>query len=136
MKLSLIAKYVLPILILTILSTGVVMAGLDDWGGNNLNNAASATAVYETYGGGNTTATIARYIGSILNVAPFLGIIFLIMVLYSGYQWMTAGGNVETVALAKKRIINATIGILLFAVLYVLAYFFVANFAEVGGYKI
>ncbi|MFZ2681887.1 MAG: IPT/TIG domain-containing protein [Patescibacteria group bacterium] len=41
----------------------------------------------------------------------FLGIIGVIILLYGGFVWMTAGGEAEKVARAKKIIINAGIGV-------------------------
>ena len=41
----------------------------------------------------------------------FLGAIFLVLIIYSGFQWMTAGGNEEKVEEAKKRILNASLGL-------------------------
>jgi hypothetical protein len=65
----------------------------------------------------NVTKTIIQY------VLGFLGIIFLILIITGGYQWMTAGGNEETIAKAKKRIINATIGIVIVLAAYVITDF-------------
>jgi uncharacterized BrkB/YihY/UPF0761 family membrane protein len=53
---------------------------------------------------------IVRIINSTLLV---LGLIFVILLLVSGYQWMTAGGNKEHVETATKRMVNATIGLLI-----------------------
>ena len=39
-------------------------------------------------------------------------IIFCLMV-YAGYQWMTAGGNDEQIATAKQTIFNSTIGLII-----------------------
>ncbi|HYE59990.1 MAG TPA: pilin [Candidatus Kapabacteria bacterium] len=46
----------------------------------------------------------------------FLGIIFLIMVLYSGWLWLFSGGNEEKVKAAKKTFFNALIGLLIILV--------------------
>ena len=53
--------------------------------------------------------TVAMQI--VLAALGFVGLIFLIMIIYAGYQWMTAGGNEEKVKEAKKRIQYAIIGI-------------------------
>jgi len=41
----------------------------------------------------------------------FIGIIFLAIIIYSGVQWMNAGGNEEQVEKAKKRIKSSIIGV-------------------------
>ena len=53
--------------------------------------------------------TVAMQI--VLAALGFVGLIFLIMIIYAGYQWMTAGGNEEKVKEAQKRIQYAIIGI-------------------------
>src|SRR3989339_920826 len=40
-----------------------------------------------------------------------LGIIFLIIIVYSGFRWMMAGGNQDQVSEAKKWIRNSIIGL-------------------------
>ncbi len=52
--------------------------------------------------------TIVRIINIFLG---FLGVIAVCIILYAGYVWMTAGGNEEKVATAKKLLINAVIGL-------------------------
>lgn len=43
----------------------------------------------------------------------FLGIIFLIIIVLSGYKYMTAGGSEDKVKEAIKGIVNGTIGLLI-----------------------
>ncbi|MBI2338247.1 hypothetical protein HYU95_03635 [Candidatus Daviesbacteria bacterium] len=45
-------------------------------------------------------------------------IILLFMFLWGAFQWLTSGGDKEQLAAAQKRIINAIIGIILFAVAF------------------
>jgi len=56
-------------------------------------------------------------------ILGFLGVIFLVLVIIGGYQWMTAGGNEESITKAKKRIINATIGIVIVLGAYIITDF-------------
>ncbi len=51
----------------------------------------------------------------------FLGIIFTALIIYAGWQWMTAGGNEERVSKAKKTITNSTIGLILVIVAYAIS---------------
>ncbi|MDD5071282.1 MAG: hypothetical protein PHQ42_00935 [Patescibacteria group bacterium] len=110
--------------------------GIGQWA-DELEKGVSKTEVYETgaVGEGGAAATIARYIGGILYLAPFLGFLFLARIVIAGYEWMTAGGNSEKIEQAKKRIKNATIGLIIFAIVYFLAYFFVKMFAGLAGYE-
>lgn len=111
-------------------------AKIGDWG-NKLEKGVSETGVYSTkMAEGGTAATLAKYIGGLLFIAPFLGFMFIVRIVIAGYEWMTAAGNSEKIELAKKRIRNAVIGIIIFAALYFLAYFFVKTFAGLEGYTI
>ena len=55
----------------------------------------------------------------------FLGIVFLILIIYGGYTWMTAHGNEEKVTTARKTIIEATIGLAIVLASYAITYYIV-----------
>jgi len=59
--------------------------------------------------------TIASFVAIILG---FLGVVFMILVIISGIQWMTAGGNDDKVKNAKTRMKNATIGLVVVLMSY------------------
>jgi len=48
----------------------------------------------------------------------FLGIIFLILIMYGGFVWMTAGGNEMKVLKAKQVLTQAIIGIIIVLAAY------------------
>ena len=52
----------------------------------------------------------------------FVGTIFFIFIIYSGIQWMTAGGEEEKVTQATTRIKNASIGLAITAAAYFITY--------------
>lgn len=54
--------------------------------------------------------TVARMIRVALE---FLGIIFIVLTMYAGFSWMTAGGNEEKVTKAKTLLTQATIGLVI-----------------------
>ena len=61
-----------------------------------------------------------QIIGVILS---FIGVIFLVLMIYSGIMWMTAAGNDQQVSKAKDLMINAIIGlIIVFAAYAITAY--------------
>ncbi|OGH68489.1 MAG: hypothetical protein A3D53_00190 [Candidatus Magasanikbacteria bacterium RIFCSPHIGHO2_02_FULL_45_10] len=63
---------------------------------------------------GQTAVDIRVIVARVIRVAlGLLGIIFLILILYGGYLWMTAGGNAEQIAAAKKVLTNGTIGLII-----------------------
>ncbi len=67
--------------------------------------------------GGYTQAgetSLAETLGLIVNTAlSLLGVVFIILMVYGGFQWMTAGGNEEQVKKAQGRIKNAIIGLVI-----------------------
>lgn len=81
---------------------------------NSKEDVKSALGVQEvnTYGdpGGYISARAGLIIGSILS---FIGVIFMILVIYGGFLWMTARGNEQQVEKAKTLIIQSVIGLII-----------------------
>ncbi len=80
-----------------------------------------------------TTAStkITIVINVIIYVLGFVGVFFLLMIVYSGFQWIMAGGNEETITKAQTRLKNSIIGFIVIAVAYSLI-LFVMNFLKIG----
>jgi lysylphosphatidylglycerol synthetase-like protein (DUF2156 family) len=58
--------------------------------------------------------SLAETLGLIVNtVLSLLGVVFIVLMVYGGFQWMTAGGNEEQVKKAQGRIKNAIIGLVI-----------------------
>jgi len=53
----------------------------------------------------------------------FLGILAVLVILYGGFKWMTAGGDDDKVGDAKKLIINGIIGLIIILSAYAIATF-------------
>lgn len=64
--------------------------------------------------------TIARIVRQVM---AFLGIITVLLMLYAGFLWMTAGGNDEQIGTAKKIMVAAVIGLAIILSAYGLANF-------------
>lgn len=65
---------------------------------------------------------ITFFIGKIIRTAlGFTSLIFLIFTVYSGVQWMTAGGNSDRVSSAQKRLVQSVIGMAITSIAYVAA---------------
>ena len=58
-------------------------------------------------------------------IMSFLGIVALILILYGGFVWMTAGGNEDKVAQAKRIIVAGFIGLIIILTAFALATFVV-----------
>ncbi|MDP2708800.1 MAG: hypothetical protein Q8O93_01995 [bacterium] len=61
-----------------------------------------------------------------------LGIIFLILIIYAGYNWMTAQGDEDKVTKAKDTLARAIIGLIIIIAAYSITYF-VFNALPGGG---
>ncbi|MDP3043665.1 MAG: hypothetical protein Q8N21_04670 [bacterium] len=67
--------------------------------------------------------TPAELIGQAVNgVLAFLGVIFLMLMIYGGYLWMTAAGNEQQVEKAKGVIKDAVIGLIVVLAAYGITY--------------
>lgn len=76
---------------------------------------------------------VARIIRIVLEL---LGIIFLVLIIYAGFKWMTAGGDEEKVTSAKKLLTNSVIGlIIIFAAFAIAAFVFYQLEYAITGIK-
>ncbi len=76
--------------------------------------AEGLQAVGEAGGIASGTTDLYVIIGRIINVVlGLLGTVLLVIMLYSGYEWMTSGGDATKVDSAKTRIRNAVIGLII-----------------------
>lgn len=64
-------------------------------------------------------------------IMGFLGLIAVIIILAGGFKWMTAGGNEEKVAEAKKLIIAGIVGMAIVIGAYAIASFVVQSLVNV-----
>ena len=72
--------------------------------------------------------TFNSMIGKIIKTAlSMLGIIFLILLIYAGYLWMTAGGNEQQVSKAQSMITTAIIGLVIVISAYTISYFVLSS---------
>lgn len=100
-------------------SAGVVTTDLQSTGG------AAKFAAADQY-------TVSKIVGKIIRAAlGLLGTIFLVLLVYAGYTWMTAGGNEEDVGKAKKLIAQAVIGLAIVMSAYAITAFVFLNLKDV-----
>ncbi len=88
---------------------------------DSLNNTAKHAGVLPE---NNENANFSLMVGNILRgLFGLLGTVFLVLVMYGGFIWMTASGNDESVNKAKKIITQATIGLFVMVLAYALTDF-------------
>lgn len=68
--------------------------------------------------------TLAEYVGSIVRAfLILLGVIFVILIIYGGYTWMTSAGNEEKLSKARKILWRAIIGLIVLLASYAIWFF-------------
>jgi hypothetical protein len=77
------------------------------------------------------TREIQSTVADIINVAlGLLGIVTVVIMLIGGFEWMTAGGNEEKVADARKRIFAGIIGLAIIMSSWALTSFVLSNLQQ------
>ena len=125
-----IRKILLPCLILVLLFSAATSALALDFGSGAVQTAAG-TAGYDP----NTSeTTFAETIGVIIYILlSFTGVIFLVLMVYAGWLWMTARGEEEPVEKAQKIIISTIIGFIILVGAYSITSFVVPRLTDVTG---
>lgn len=76
------------------------------------------------------TTPMQNKVGTIVGIAlSFVGVLFLILIIYAGVSWMTAAGNEQQVSKAKDIIIAAVIGLVIVLSAYAITRFIGTNLA-------
>lgn len=82
---------------------------------------------------GLPTTDIRLIIANIIRIAlGMLGLMAVIIIIYGGWLWMSAGGNEEQIDKAKKTLINGSIGLFIILSAYSIVVF-VMNLLGLGG---
>lgn len=80
--------------------------------GSNLTKRAAGQAGYDV--AGTTNTSLSQTIGEVIKgVLSFAGVIFLLLMVYSGYLWMTARGNDTQIDKAQDIIRSSIIGLII-----------------------
>ena len=86
-------------------------------------DAAAENAGYKI-GGITLEVVIATALTAVLSL---LGVVFLMLMVYGGYLWMTARGNEQDVEKAKGLITSAIIGLIIVIGAYAISWFVISN---------
>ncbi|NQT49433.1 hypothetical protein HQ571_01935 [Candidatus Kuenenbacteria bacterium] len=81
-----------------------------------------------------TKKTLPVIIGGVIKtIFGILGVVLLIIVIYAGIMWMTAGGEVEKVQKAQRMLSQAIIGLFICFAGYAISAFVVGKLAVATG---
>ncbi len=76
--------------------------------------------------------SVSSIAGTIVNITlSFLGIIFVCLIIYAGFIWMTAQGDESKVEKAKNIIIAAVIGIIITISAYIITHFVFSSLNDI-----
>ncbi|MFH0956077.1 MAG: hypothetical protein V1801_02610 [Candidatus Falkowbacteria bacterium] len=87
-------------------------------------DGAGTKAWGQAPGPSGMTSIIQTVISAFLGL---LGVIFLVLIIYAGYNWMTAQGDEEKVTVAKNTLTRAVIGLIIIVAAYSITYFVFSN---------
>ena len=81
-----------------------------------------------------TPASFSKTIAELIKVAlQFLGIIFLVLILYAGFLWLTSAGSEDKISKAKKIMAAAIIGSAIILTAYIITSFVLNQLLEATG---
>lgn len=123
------------ILILSMATASIVMAANDSLiNGDEINN--NVKTLSDGAGGKalviNPQASIGTVMGLLVKAfIGLLGIIFLILIILAGYNWMTASGDESKVEKAQHTMRYAIIGLAVIIAAYAITYFVFLNLGSI-----
>ncbi len=97
---------------------------------NSLTGQLKEVADETELGNEDLTTTIGQLINVFLGL---LGIIFLILVIYAGFLWMTSAGDEKKVGTAKNILISAVVGLVVLLSAYAISNFVLEQLATATG---
>jgi hypothetical protein len=135
MKINIFKKQILSLLLLSALFLPVI-ASAQTISASSTGDIDRMSNAFRSAAGYNPNTTVTNVTAQIIRVVlSLLGILFTVLIIVSGYQWMTAGGNDDAVKKAKSRMSNAIIGLVIVLAAYIITAFIFNNlsfFKETG----
>lgn len=130
-----IKKFVLAQLLLILLSVPVMsVKALNLLNSETQQKLGSQESAFQKSAGYEDAydTTAAEIIATVIRAfIGLLGIIFVILIVYSGYNWMTAAGDAAKITKAKDTITRAIIGLIIVLAAYSITYFVFSNLDSV-----
>ena len=114
--------------ITTLILTFIIIPGFCLAQGN-LDSALGHLQQTGNIAGTSDSGDVQTVVGKIINAAlSMIGMIFLVLMVYAGYLWMTARGESDQVEKAKNIITAAIIGLVLVVSAYAISVFVTSRF--------
>ncbi len=112
--------FLIALFAFTVFFSSVNIALADKTVNTGLETTGKSAGLDQGIGGKPVTETIGIIIGTIL---AFVGVLFLILMIYGGIVWMLARGNEQEITKAKNTINAAIFGIVIVIASYALTRF-------------
>lgn len=91
----------------------------------------SDSEIPTAFGSTNKPTDITTIVSNIIKIVlGLLGIIFVVLIVYAGFRWMTSSGNEDQIDSAKKQIVSAIIGLIIILSAYGITLFIVKAIAN------
>ncbi len=99
-----------------------------------LSSATTELSAIGTTIGADATNTLPEIIGNVIRVLlSVLGIIFVVLVVYAGFLYLTAAGEDTKVKKAKTLLTQSVIGLVIIVAAYAIAAFVIAALTDVAA---
>jgi type IV secretion system pilin len=127
-------KYKILLLIITITSVllintiAIQAQGLE---GKAAEELAAQNEAFLQEAGLGSEANLSEVVSSLIKILlSFLGVIFVVLIIYAGFLWMTSAGNEEKIGKAKKTMTAAIIGLAIVLAAYSITWFVLDTILE------
>lgn len=132
MKLHFLKKIIVPVFIVIVFGLSTAQAAL--LSGNALQGLNDNTSAVQESAGYDASATIGSVVAMVIKTfLSLLGVIFVVLLIIAGFNWMTAAGDEEKINKAKDTIKAAIIGLIIIVAAYSITYFVFDNLPGSGG---
>lgn len=106
-------------------------------GGEALEQLQNNAQIVKTSSGFTDNASIETIIATIVQtILGLLAVIFLVLMVFAGFQWMTASGNEAQVKKSLETLKGALIGLIIVLAAYAITYFIFTQLPFSSGMKI
>lgn len=128
-------KKIKIILIIIFLSCGFVIAGKITQAQITEEATSKLSPMATVYGVGTSKPkTISEVVASVIQYAlSFLGVIFLALLIYAGFLWMSAAGDQDKITKAKDILQSSVVGLIIILSSYTITYFVLQNLTKASG---
>jgi cytochrome bd-type quinol oxidase subunit 2 len=101
--------------------------------GNTATQLTNNMTVVQEKAGYDPNVTVGLVVAGVIKTfLALLGVIFVVLIVVAGYNWMTAAGEEEKINKAKDTIKSAIIGLIIIVAAYAITYFVFENLPGSG----